>query len=240
MAAPDAEFAAQVADPRRHAVVDFSPDANALLVLFGGIAGGVSMPVYEFFQVTAGYPAKRLFLRDPRRSWYLRGLPGVGDDAASLERALGETIRQSGCQHVVMAGASAGGFAALRFGARLGVDRVLAFSPQSFVDRPNRLAAGDDRWAEQIAVLHAALGPNDPTFDLLADLRTAAGPDFAIHVSADDALDLAHARRLLGIPNLTVHEHSGGGHKLVKWLRDTGSLRPLLTDALAITTSAPT
>ncbi len=232
MGAADAQFAALVADPGRHAVADFSPESDVLLVLFGGIAGGVSMPVYEFFRVTEGYPAKRLFLRDPRRAWYLRGLPGVGDDAAALEAALAETIRQSGCSRVVMAGASAGGFAALRFGARLGADCVLAFSPQTFIDATRREVSGDERWPEQIAALHAALGPDNADYDAAVAVAEARSTSFGIHVSTDDDLDLLHARRLSGLPGLTIHEHAGGGHKLVKWLRDTGKLAPLLAEAL--------
>ena len=53
-------------------------------MLFGGIAGGVSMPVFEFFRVTADFPAKSVFLRDPRRGWYQLGIPGVGDSAADI------------------------------------------------------------------------------------------------------------------------------------------------------------
>lgn len=232
MGAADSGFAAQVADPARHAVADFSPDADVLLVLFGGIAGGVSMPVYEFFRVTDGYPAKRLFLRDPRRAWYLRGLPGVGDDAAALEAALAKTIRQTHCSRVVMAGASAGGFAALRFGARLRVERVLAFSPQTYIGATRRAESGDERWTEQIATLHAALGPDAAEYDAATAVVAADGVTFDVHVSTDDALDLAHARRLAGLPGVTIHEHVGGGHKLVKWLRDTGKLAPMLAAAL--------
>lgn len=232
MSTPEAQFEAQVADPARHAVADFSPETDTMLVLFGGIAGGVSMPVYEFFRVTEGYPVKRLFLRDPRRAWYLRGLPGVGDDDAAIEAALRETIRQAGVTRVVMAGASAGGFAALGFGARLGVERVLAFSPQTFIDRPQRAAAGDDRWHDQIAALHAAHGDSDPAYDVRPIVERAAGTHFDIHVSDDDVLDRLHADRMASLANVTLHEHVGGGHKLVKWLRDEGRLGPLLADAL--------
>jgi len=228
----DAMFAAQVADPARHAVADFTPDSDTLLVLFGGIAGGVSMPVYEFFRVTEGYPVKRLFLRDPNRAWYLLGLPGIGDDADSVEAALRETIRQTGVRRVVMAGASAGGFAALGFGARLGVERVLAFSPQTFIDAAQRTSAGDDRWHDQIAALHAALGPSAPAYDVRPTVERAPGTRVDIHVSDDDPLDMLHAARMSPLTNVTVTEHVGGGHRLVKWLRDGGKLGPLLAKAL--------
>ena len=50
-----------------HVVLDLATEGSTLLVLFGGIAGGVSMPVFEFFRLTAAFPAKKAFLRDPRR-----------------------------------------------------------------------------------------------------------------------------------------------------------------------------
>ncbi|MGI9252177.1 MAG: hypothetical protein ACR2J8_00385 [Thermomicrobiales bacterium] len=232
MAATDDQFAAQVADPSRHAVADFSIDSDLLLVLFGGIAGGVSMPVYEFFRVTDGYPVKRLFLRDPRHSWYLRGLPGVGDDAKSILVGLDDAIRQSGARRVVMAGASAGGFAALHFGSLLGVQQVLAFSPQTFIDARRRAAAGDDRWAPQIDVLHAALGSENPQYDVLPNITAASGIRFSVHVSDDDPLDLVHSARLEGLPGVATVVHPGGGHRLVKFLRDSGALRDILAGVL--------
>ncbi|MFM9106442.1 MAG: hypothetical protein ACKOWF_07055 [Chloroflexota bacterium] len=231
-------FAAQVADPSRHAVADFSVTSNTLLVLFGGIAGGVSMPVYEFFRVTEGYPAKRLFLRDPRYSWYLRGLPGVGDDEASVVAALRDAIRQSGAARVVVAGASAGGFAAMRMGAAIGAERVLAFSPQTFIDGPGRAAAGDDRWGPQIAALHAALGPESPLYDAIPAVAAAPGVAFEVHVSDDEPLDMLHAKRLASLPQVTIAIHRRGGHRLVKHLRDNGELRGILARALGEPTAS--
>ncbi|MCC6315076.1 MAG: hypothetical protein IT337_13815 [Thermomicrobiales bacterium] len=231
----DEQFAVSVGDPGRHAVADFSPNSRSLLILFGGIAGGVSMPVFEFFRVTAGYPVKRLFLRDPLRAWYLRGLPGVGTDAAALAGALRGTIAAAGVERVVMAGASAGGFAAVLFGSWLRVDRVIAFSPQSFVDAPNRRAAGDDRWAEQIAALHGALGPEHALYDLRGRLAGSDPlPALELHVGGGDALDVAHARRLADLPGATLVEYDGGGHRLVRWLRDSGRLEPILLHALGL------
>ena len=232
MAAGDALFAARVADPSQHAVADFSVDSPTLLVLFGGIAGGVSMPVYEFFRVTEDYPVKRLFLRDPRHAWYLRGLPGVGEDSASVLAALENAIRQSGAARVIMAGASAGGFAALRFGTALGVERVLAFSPQTFLDQARRAEAGDDRWALQIEALHGAVGGDSPELDALPAVLAAPGVRIDVHVSDDDSLDLVHVRRLESSPNVRTTVHHRGGHRLVKFLRDTGDLATILAGAI--------
>jgi len=233
--ADGSDFAAQLADPRRHAVADFAVDSDKLLILFGGIAGGVSMPVFEFFRVTGGYPVKRLFLRDPRRAWYLRGLPDLAEDAEQLREAISRAIAAARVGRVVVAGASAGGFAALLFGAWLRADVAVAFSPQTTVGRADRAVIGDGRWPDQIAALHRALGDEHPHYDVRPHvLDHGRGTRFQIHVSANDPLDIAHARRLEGVAGVGIQEHRDGGHRLVKTLRDRGELRIVLQGALEI------
>ena len=236
--ADGSDFAAQLADPSLHAVADFSADSDRLLILFGGIAGGVSMPPFEFFRVTGDYPVKRLYVRDPLRAWYLRGLPGVGTDAEALATAFRRAIEAARAGRVVMVGASAGGFAALLFGAWLGVDTVVAFSPQTTIGRADRSQLGDERWLDQIATVHAALGDEHPHYDVAPHLHQRPPQTRCeVHVSANDALDVAHGGRVRGIPQVTVREHRDGGHRLVKMLRDRGDLQQILVTALDVAIS---
>lgn len=226
-------FSDLLAQPETHVALDLSGDARSLLILFGGIAGGVSMPVFEFFRLTAGMPGKKAFLRDPRRGWYQLGLPGVGPSVHDVRRYLDQIIAEADVDRVVMAGASAGGYAAMLFGAWCGADQVLAFSPQTFIDAANRAAVGDDRWAPQIDNLRT-MDPPQAVYDVRDVLQTSATPRIALHVSNDDPLDLLHAHRVADLPNVTVTEHHQGGHRLVKTLRDRGILGPLLQDALRL------
>lgn len=216
-----------------HAALDLDGESRSLLILLGGIAGGVSMPVFEFFRLTAGMPGKRAFLRDPLRGWYQRGIPGIGNSATDIRRYLNGVIEAAEVDRVIMAGASAGGFGALLFGSWCGADQVIAFSPQTFVDEENRRRFGDARWQEQIDDLHSFSDTAPTTLDLL-DVLNEAGTKttFDIHVSADDPLDMIHARRIAGVSRVEVHEHERGGHRLVKTLRDRGVLQPILVKAL--------
>ena len=219
------EFDSLLSRSDAHVVLDLETQSSTLLVLFGGIAGGVSMPVFEFFRLTAGFPAKKAFLRDPRRGWYQLGIPGIGDSAANVRTFLGVAIEQTRARRVVMAGASAGG---------CGADEVIAFSPQTFVDAENRRLAADTRWPEQIDALHEQMAGRSATLDLLEVLpRDAVKTRFQIHVSTDDALDLFHAQRVAGRGGVEIHEHARGGHLLVKTLRDRGLLQPMLLEALS-------
>ena len=226
-------FESLVSRPDVHVVLDMDADSRTLLILFGGIAGGVSMPVFEFFRLSAELPAKKVFLRDPRRAWYQLGIPGIGDSAEDVRRFLATAIERAEADRVVMAGASAGGFAALLYGARCGVNEVLAFSPQTFIDAGNRKLAGDSRWEEQIDALHLSAADHTLTLDLLDVLsQEDTKTRYQVHVSSDDALDLLHAHRIAGCGGVEVVEHKRGGHRLVKTLRDRGLLQPMLHRAL--------
>ena len=226
-------FDSLIARPDTHVVFDLQPDSATLLVLFGGIAGGISIPVFEFFKQTASLPVKKAFFRDPRRGWYQLGIPGVGEAASDIRAFIDTLIDRSRARRVVMAGASAGGYAALLFGSWCRADVVLAFSPQTFIDPANRQHANDSRWLPQIDSLYAALNDRPAVLDLRDVLpRDESRTKFQVHVSSDDLLDLVHSRRVADLANVQIIEHVQGGHRLVKTLRDRGHLRPLLLEAI--------
>jgi predicted esterase YcpF (UPF0227 family) len=226
-------FDTLIARSDTHAVLDLAGDANVLLILFGGIAGGVSMPVFEFFRLTSTMPGKKAFLRDPRRGWYQRGIPGIGDSAADVRAYVSRVIDDARVDRVVMAGASAGGYAALLFGTWCAVDEAIAFSPQTFIDETNRRRYGDTRWGDQIEELHRVVGTDHATFDLLNVLAgDRSKTHYQVHVSDDDVLDMVHAERIANRAGVEVFEHERGGHRLVKTLRDRGLLQPILLAAM--------
>jgi hypothetical protein len=211
----------------------FEDDASpTMLVVFGGLnrqVGGV--PPFEFMRLTGGVPVKRLFVRDPRQAWYHRGLPGVGDDLDAVAKHLAS--RPYGdYERLVLVGNSAGGYAALLFGSLLDADCVLSFAPQSTIDLRELHRLGDRRWDDNLEPL-AARALLDPRF---VDLTGLAHRDARVYYDADDALDRGHAERLLdgGGPGLHGHPCEGGGHDLVRTLRDRGTLAGLLRSALEL------
>jgi hypothetical protein len=230
-----ADLAARLAAGDAHVVGDLPHASRTMLILFGGIAGGVSMPPFEFFRLTAGYSVKRIFLRDPLRAWYQRGLPGVGPSPTAVADYLRGLIADHPVDRIVIAGASAGGFAAILFGCLLEVDAVLAFSPQTFIDAANRRRTGDDRWSDLIDRLHVELGSAGTHYDLRELLRRApVRTQFNLHFAPDDELDRVHVDHLATLPNIFLHAHPGGGHQLVKRLRNSGELKQMLNQALAL------
>lgn len=211
-----------------------SAETDRLLVTFGGIAGGFSLPPFEFNRLTQDLGCHRLFIRDLAQAWYQCGVPGLGGTVAQMADGLRARIADIAPRRTVFIGNSMGGFGALLFGALLDVPEVHAFAPQTFVDRRSRLLARDFRWRHQIRGMHRALRREDAVLDLRAPLRQLGQTRFHVHYGTGDRLDSLHARRLENMDAVTLYPQHGVNHALVKDLRDTGVLLPALRKALLL------
>lgn len=103
------------------------------LIVFGGMASGVSMPSREFFNSLSNKNINILFVKDFKQCWYQKGLSGKTKDINSSITYL-QSLMPPTTQELITLGASAGGYAAIRFGVGLQADRIMAFSPQTFID----------------------------------------------------------------------------------------------------------
>lgn len=212
---------------------DYANPSRVLFVVFSGLRRSPGeKPGFSFINVTGDLPAKKLFLRDLEKAWYLRGLFGVTKNVQDTAEFLRNEIISAAAERVVMTGYSLGGFAALLYGTMLGVDEVLAFSPQTFISLRQRLRHGDHRWNRYALKLplrtparYRDLRP------LLADSRVKTQTQ--IHCAEDSRLDVLHAKHVEGLPNVTLHWHREGKHRLVTALRDSGELMKLFAQAVA-------
>jgi tetratricopeptide (TPR) repeat protein len=108
--------------------------ATKTLIAFGGMALGLSMPPKEFFHSLVDKDLNIIFVKDFKQCWYQKGLLGITNDIEStVEYLKGILPKTTG--KLITLGASAGGYAAIRFGVALNADRVLAFSPQTLIDK---------------------------------------------------------------------------------------------------------
>ncbi|MEO2169803.1 MAG: hypothetical protein ABGY42_17110 [bacterium] len=230
---PEADELDPFADDGTSILLQEDTPSDSLLIAFGGLFGSVAVPVYEFAKFARSLDAKGMFLRDPHRAWYFRGLPESGDDLASVERILAEHIERIGASRVVAVGASAGAFAAMHFGARLGFDEVHAFSPQTTVAKWHRFRLGDKRWKKDIANIHSSPAQNRPFEDLVPTLEARQpGTTFHIHYCHREPLDVAHAMRVCHIDDVFLHAYAQGDHKVIRWLKKRGDLKRILQSSL--------
>jgi acetyl esterase/lipase len=214
--------------------LDIDGDSRTLLIAFGGMRGRIGMPPFEFLSLTGTIPVKRLFVRDLRQAWYHRGMPGHGTKLIDVAEALKELLARHEVERLVVAGNSSGGYAALVFGTLLGADTVLCFAPQTILDLDVLAAMDDHRWDEPLIELTAAQALDPGWVDLRSALPAARHANTRYNIYFDESLDVdrLHAERLGQVEGLRLYRFGGGGHYLIRRLRDAGALEQLLRSAL--------
>ena len=229
------QFCRGLTDENASVAEDFNAGGDVLLIAFGGLAGELGMPPYEFFNITNDLMVNKLYLRDIDQAWYHLGLRNYAKNIHGVAGFLRERVRASGASRVVMVGNSAGGYAAILFGLLLDPDLVLAFSPQTFIDKLNRFLYSDSRWRKEVRKVCAYPLSCREFFDLKKVFGAAPQGKCRYHLyySTKGRVDVRHARRMNGVENVVLHPHTESeDHAVVKFLKEDGSLRRILVDAL--------
>ena len=199
--------------PREFRVEATGSDASLIAFSHRGAKG---FALYEFLQ---GFSLNRLFVRDPRSGWYNGFVDGLGGNPHEVSASLASSFACLSSSWSGATGSSMGGYAALLYGCLLGLDSVLAFSPQTILD-PIYPDSPDP-----------ALPCSMP--DLVPVVMRA--PETKIHLvcGEDDVMDMFHAARLASLPNVTVLTIAGADHLSIKWLYDRGELAGVFRDWIA-------
>lgn len=221
--------------------LDTQADSRTMLLTFGGMKSTAGLVAFEFVALTDGIPVKKMFVRDPRQSWYHRGMPSHGNTLESVGEVLRGLLAEQDVERLVTVGASAGGYAALVFGALLGADRVLAFAPQTTLDRRVLAEMGDRRWDYLLEPLYDKHALEERWVDLRTALPGALNGHTRASVYFDETVDgdRQHGERLAGIDGVRLYRFGRGGHSLTRNLRDCGALERLLRQALEVPPGTP-
>lgn len=218
-------------DPQLGVGHELTTASKTMLISFAAMSS-LKPPPFHMFETTSGLPVKRLFVRDPALVWFQRGVPGFGDTIDEVAASLKSILDEQEVERLVVMGSSAGGYAALAFGALLEADLVLSFSPQTILDRSWLDEIGDERWPGRFKDL-AALGGPDPRW---VDLREALsrerrdGTEFAVHYPSSQK-DGSHAEHLRDLPGVTMIGYERASHSFIQGLRDRGELVQIFRSA---------
>src|SRR4051794_4757161 len=101
--------------------------SDRLVVAFGGVRQRLRPPPKEFSRSLEQQDCAVLFVRDPQRWWWQYD----GGQISSVLDRIRTAREETGAKRLICLGNSMGGFGALYFGARLGADAILGFSPQT-------------------------------------------------------------------------------------------------------------
>jgi hypothetical protein len=224
----------KISDNNSPIISDYSKKSNTLIVTFGGIAQGIGIPVFEFFNILEKQDVNKIFIRDFAQAWYHKGLWNMTNDLIETANLLSKEIEKSGAERVIFFGNSSGGYAALLFGNLLSPDRVLCFSPQTFLSWHKRLFSLDFRWRKEIKKIYAKNSSQKDYLDLKNKFRENLNTktQFFIHYCDTFRLDRIHAQELKNFEQISLIKHRKGDHGLIKLLKETGELENIINNAL--------
>lgn len=209
-------------------VVDqYWPDAP-LLISFAYINREHRPDFYLFsrskkLEKLSGQRINRIMLRDCNNSWYLRGVPGLGDSVDEMLLSLQKLIAAIAPSCIWCIGESMGGYAAMMMGFLLGADRILSFGGLSSFEPGFNHQCGDMRWLPTMQSVSAA--PHLLDLPQLAQrcrfqgqlhlvVGTSAGSDAPLAVN----LDVMHAQRFAAVPGVVYHYYPAAEHTVTHWL----------------------
>lgn len=137
------------------------------LVVFSSRRGLRPEDGYEFLKTRKKLGWSGIFIYDPKKSWYLKGVPGLGNNVDEIAEKLKYYVSQLEAKYIIVMGFSQGGYASILYGPMIGSHVILAFSPQTYLDRDKRARFGEDRWPESEIILYKECKGEQKYFDLL-------------------------------------------------------------------------
>lgn len=246
-------------DPSQYLLVQDN-GADTTLFIFGGLAAlFAGLPAFEFKKLLAetDRPLNLVFLRDIQRMYYTATPDGRPNGLGFYEDVINEQKRALGARYHAAMGASGGGAAALYFGARCGLDQVIAFSPVSdlrpYTRAGNRLRVLCDvkkavtdfpAYLELVTLAYlvgpwvrrrvARLQPDGQWPDLLIPYRNAERrPRTTLVYGNNCPPDIEHARLFDAIAEVRHRPVASNRHNCGGDLKKRGELGPLVLDEIA-------
>lgn len=210
--------------------MELSTQGSNLYIFFGGIAAGIAIPPFEFYKSSKIINENKIFIRDFSQCWYHNGLPGISKDINSTVKYLQHQIEEIKPDKIFFVGNSMGGYGAILFASLVQQGEVIAFAPQTFISPLLRRKHRDNRWSDQINATYKKSLFKRKVWDLKPLLLRSAGKQkISIFVSKEEKLDRIHASHISNILGINVYEFEGGGHEVVKLLREQGKLQSIMS-----------
>jgi hypothetical protein len=206
---------------------------NLIISFGGGGKGMLAAPVFEFFNSLNQFDCDKLFLRDLNQAWYQKGVDENINTISKLADFIRTKTLAKKYKKVILIGSSLGGYAAILFGTMLNVNTVIAFAPQSFIDKWRRFIYRDKRWLNPVKGVYNNPKKEKKYFDLKVFLKTLEyDTEILVYYGSIHRLDSLHAKRLSEIKNIKLIPVEEGGHGVVKTMRDSGELYEIIKTVL--------
>lgn len=205
---------------------------DVLLVTFAGMGWKQSIPTFIFYNFLKQYTnIDKLFLRDINCRYYMSGLKNSTMSLEETVSLIKEKIAHKKYKKIIGLGCSAGGFAAILYGELLKFDKVLAFAPQTVINKKKDELIGDKYNAPNTCRWLRDKKPDDEMYQKSLDLINYrpfhSSIDIHYSINGNNGIDKKHALYLED-SKCKIIEHPGNDHMIALSLRNNGKLKEII------------
>ncbi|AGT08775.1 hypothetical protein JCM7686_1674 [Paracoccus aminophilus JCM 7686] len=191
-----------IEDDGSNVIISHTGNSRVTLLVFTGLADRAGMPIQVLDSFCAALGHSAVYLRDSTRTLFTSGAPELGANQEETLTALSGILNKQGTQHLLCFGSSAGGFAAVRYGIKLGAAHILCASGATNISTDFMTAVGDSRGKLVVTRLNKLVPAEDR--DLSQDILSAGGEcRIDMWYGANSPKDVAHAEFIRDLPGVT-------------------------------------
>lgn len=211
-------------------LVEKDETKKPLIITFGGIKNGIGGPIFEFKKtLNENIDCHKIFIKDSKQSWYYKGANGLGNNINELKNDIEKLIKEINYSKIITIGSSMGGYAALLFGSLLKVNSIIAFVPQTFVDKETREKHNDERWPKQMKSVHEH---NQNYYDIINLNFTNINTQ--IIYGKNDKLDTIHTKRMNKHKSINIIRYDANHQTIFKILKEKNQLIDIINKSIKI------
>jgi hypothetical protein len=163
-----------------------------------------------------------IYVRDQTNAWYFNGVRGLSTDVMSTVSGINDLLSKIKHTKTIFFGVSAGGFAAILYGALCNADLVVTVNPQTLLQKGVECFAHGNlyklKWCNE----------NDTIYRDLLNLTVPEKTKIEIYYGKDEPVDVFHSTRMKSIHNVSLHPEQGTHGTVAFRLRDSKKLKYIL------------
>lgn len=171
----------------------------------------------------------KIFLLDEKKMWYLKGFDKTTNNVSTSVKLLEKYIDDMNVKKVTCIGTSAGGYAAILYGALLAVDQVIVYGAQTFLDKDTRVKYNDNRWETRIDKIYRFKNLHK-YLNLNKYITKAPNTTFHLYLCKNCELDASHIWNIITNKNINIHAYECKKNNVSEFLKKRNLLLDTLKD----------
>ena len=199
-------------------------NTDTVIISFGGMGldlNGESQ--YALVSTLEKENISTIYFKDQTNAWYFNGVRGLSTDVMSTVSGINDLLSKIKHTKTIFFGVSAGGFAAILYGALCNADLVVAVNPQTLLQKGVECFAHGNlyklKWCNE----------NDIIYRDLLNLIVPEKTKIEIYYGKDEPVDAFHSTRMKSVDNVSIHPKQGTHGTIAIMLRDSKQLKTILT-----------